>query len=276
VIIVSECFRKFFVKDNEILNCDEFLDSNINEGTSLYEVIRIIDSVPIFLERHLERLQNSAAIVDLQLWMSIDEIKEKMLNLIRLNSVTEGNIKIVFNYNKQNTFLAYFLSHHYPSDTQYKEGVSTIFCFKERTNPNAKIINNDLRKLTDERMKEAGAYEAILVDSKGNITEGSRSNIFMVRENTVLTAPLSDVLPGITREIIIQICRDEKIKFLEERVNYSHVDELDGLFITGTSPKVLPINKIDDFVFNSSTNIIVKKIMRHYNSIISDYIINNR
>jgi branched-chain amino acid aminotransferase len=149
-------------------------------------------------------------------------------------------------------------------------------CFKERSNPNAKIINNNFRSETDEKIKASKSYEAILVDRNNYITEGSRSNIFMVKDNCVVTAPLEAVLPGITREIIIEICKKEQINFFEENVSFKQISDLDALFITGTSPKILPISKVDDFVFKSSTNIIVQSIMRHYNRIIEEYIKENK
>jgi branched-chain amino acid aminotransferase len=249
----------------------------ITEGTSLYEVVRVVDGVPLFLEKHLERLKNSADIVNLKLWLSIEEIKAKMLELMKVNKVDQGNIKIVFNFNKEglqkrNTFLVYFLKHHYPTKQQYEKGVPTIICSMERTNPNAKVINTNLKNVTDEMMKKTGAYEAVLVDKNDYITEGSRSNIFMVKNGTVVTAPIDDVLPGITRQFIIEACRRENIKFSEERVKYQEIDKLEALFITGTSPKVLAINKVNDYIFPSSTNIIVQNIISAYNRIIEEYI----
>lgn len=276
---MNECYRQLFIKNSEVISRENFSDSMITEGTSLYEVVRVIEGVPLFLEKHLERLKNSAAIVKLELWMNIGEIKGKMLELMKINNVYEGNIKLVFNYSEkkeENTFLTYFLKHHYPSKEQYKEGVPTITCFMERSNPNAKVINSNLKSTTDEMMKKTGAYEAILIDKNNKITEGSRSNIFMVEKDTVVTSPVEDVLPGITREFIIEACRRENIRFLEERVDHRDIDKLDALFITGTSPKVLPINKVNDNVFYSSTNIVVQNIMSAYNRIIEEYIRNNK
>lgn len=278
---MSECYRDFFIYNFNVLKNEQFEDSMVSKGTSLYEVIRIIDQVPIFLENHLQRLQNSAGIADIKLWMDKDEIKENIIKLIKVNKVKEGNIKIVFNYegkeeNPKNTFLAYFIRHHYPSKKQYENGVPTVLCFMERSNPNAKIINTDLRKAADEKLKESSAYEAILVDRNGNITEGSRSNVFMVKEDAVLTAPLEDVLPGITRQMIIKICNDENIKLKEDKINYNGLNELDALFITGTSPKVLPINKVENIIFNSPNNSIVQKISAVYNNIIEKYKLTNK
>jgi branched-chain amino acid aminotransferase len=280
-ITMSECYRDLYLENSDIKRSESFSDSMITEGISLYEVVRVIDGVPLFFEKHLERLKNSATLANLELWLSLEEIKAKMQTLMKVNNAETGNIKLVFNYGKEepgskNTFLTYFLKHHYPSEEQYKNGVPTVLCFMERNNPNAKIINTNLKSATDELMRKTGAYEAILVDKNNNITEGSRSNIFMVKKNTVVTAPLEDVLPGITREFIIEACSREKIKFTEERIKEQEIEKLDALFITGTSPKVLPINKVNDFPFSSSTNIIVQRIMNTYNRIIDEYVQSNK
>jgi branched-chain amino acid aminotransferase len=278
---MSECYSDYFIKNEEILSKENFMDKNIGEGTSLYEVIRVIDKVPLFLDRHLQRLNNSAALINKNIWKNTEELKNELYKLININNYSEGNIKVVFNFEsnklkEEKNFYAYFIESHYPTKEQYENGVSTVFCFMERSNPNAKIINNSLREYSNKLIKESNVYEAILVDKQGNITEGSRSNIFMVKGNKVFTSPLEDVLPGITRNIIIDLCKEEGIALYEEKVHYSMVNKLDALFISGTSPKILPINKINDFNLSSSTNIIVQNIMRAYNGSIMNYMNSNK
>ena len=82
--------------------------------------------------------------------------------------------------------------------------------FGERENPNAKIINLSFREKVNKKIREKNAYEAILVDRKGYITEGSKSNIFMIKDNMLLTSPVKAVLPGVTRGEIIDIAEEVK------------------------------------------------------------------
>ncbi|MFL0246809.1 aminotransferase class IV [Candidatus Clostridium stratigraminis] len=278
---MSECYGAYFIKNEEVLSKEEFNDKNINKGVSLYEVIRVIDKVPLFLDRHLERLNNSAALINKKIWINKAELKSKLYKLIKINNYSEGNIKIIFNnlgndLVEKDNFYAFFIESHYPKEEDYKHGVDTVFCFMERSNPNAKIINKELREYSNKLIKENNVYEAILVDKQGDITEGSRSNIFMVKGDRLITAPLEDVLPGITRTIIIELCKAEGIRFSEKKVNYNDVKELDAAFISGTSPKILPIDKINDVKLSSSTNYIVQNIMSAYNISINNYINNNK
>lgn len=267
-----ECFNEFFIENEKIKERGSFEESFLKEGKSLYEVIRIIDGAPLFLKSHLERFYNSAKLEGLNLWLAEEEIKENINRLIEINKVSIGNIKLVFNFNKgkNNNFLCYFLKHNYPEDIEYKKGVRTILYHGERENPNAKVINMDFRKIVGEKIKEEKAYEAILVDRNGYITEGSKSNIFMIKDGKVITAPIEKVLPGITRQNIMDVCKNLNLKVEEEKVHYKDIDKLEGLFISGTSPKVLPIKSVDEIEFKSSENKLILSIMEGYNKAIEE------
>ncbi|MBD5639842.1 aminotransferase class IV [Clostridium botulinum] len=267
-----ECFNEFFIENEKIKERDSFEESFLKEGKSLYEVIRIIDGAPLFLKSHLERFYNSAKLEGLNLWLDEEEIKENINRLIEINKVSIGNIKLVFNFNKgkNNNFLCYFLKHNYPEDIEYKRGVKAILYHGERENPNAKVINMDFRKIVGEKIKEEKAYEAILVDRNGYITEGSKSNIFMIKDGKVITAPIEKVLPGITRQNIIDVCKNLNLKFEEEKVHYKEIYKLEGLFISGTSPKVLPIKSVDEIEFKSSDNKLILSIIEGYNKAIEE------
>jgi branched-chain amino acid aminotransferase len=272
---MSEAFSRFFIENGEKKSSENFEECLLKEGKSIYEVIRIIDGVPLFLEQHLERLKNSAALIGQRVLLGDMEIRNKIVQLSEMNDVTEGNVKIVFNYrDKENRSLFYFIRHSYPSREQYDMGVDTILFHGERTNPNAKVINVSFRECVERQIKEKNAYEAILVDNLGFITEGSKSNIFIIKGNGVITAPLEAVLPGITRGILLTILKEQNIQVLEEQFHYKDLRSADALFITGTSPKVLPIKRVEAMDFNSSNNTVVKLIMKSYDEKIKDYIRN--
>lgn len=260
---MNECINEYYIYNNKVKKCSEFDESYIKNGKSIYEVIRIIDGKPLFLEQHLERLHNSVKLYDYELKLSIKYITEGIYKLIDVNRVEIGNIKLILNYKKDESVLVlYFIQHHYPTKFQHENGVKTILFYGERNNPNAKVINNDFRNLVNKKIKENDAYEAILVDNNGFITEGSRSNIFMVKDSKVFTAPLKDVLPGITRCVIIKLLQNIGVEFLETSIKANEIDTLDGLFISGTSPKVLPISEVNELSFNSSESKIIRKIIK--------------
>lgn len=271
-------FRDYYLYNGETKKSSEFNAEFMNKGKSLYEVIRVIDGLPIFLERHMERLFLSSKLVDLTVPYNISEIKSKIHELLAVNKCNIGNIKIVFNFYKgECNFYAYFLKHSYPSKEEYENGVKTILFHGERDNPNAKVVNLSFREAVDLKIKESGAYEAILIDRDGKVTEGSKSNIFMIKGKEVFTAPISKVLPGITREFIIKAAVKRGYKVTEIEYNYKDIKNLDGMFISGTSPKVLPIRSVDEIELLSNQNQVVKDIMTGYDEEISLYMsIGNR
>ena len=79
-------------------------------------------------------------------------------------------------------------------DRLYTEGVKTILYYGERENPNAKIVNDNFRAKVTEEIKKSNAFEAILVDRNGLITEGSKSNIFAIKDGKLITAKAEAVL----------------------------------------------------------------------------------
>ena len=100
------------------------------------------------------------------------------------------------------------------------------------------------------------------------MTEGSRSNVFFVRDNVFYTAPLPHVLPGTSRKRVLNICQEEGMTVVEQRVNYKDIASYQAAFITGTSPLVLPIAHIDGIAFDPHHPLLVK-VMEHYFNLLS-------
>jgi branched-chain amino acid aminotransferase len=270
---MKECINDYYIENGIAKICSEFSEEIINTGKSVYEVIRVIKGVPLFIEEHLNRMEKSTSLINKDMLLSKDEITSTIKTLIERNKVYEGNIKLIFNYKDgMSTSLCYFIKHSYPSEELYSTGVDTILFHDERDNPNAKIVNVTLRERVQKELELKDAYEAILVDNDGYITEGSKSNIFLVRDEEVITAPASMVLEGVTRKVLMEIFKTLGIGLSEERVRYDTLKNFDGLFISGTSPKVLPIRKVDEAIYKSAANEVIKKITHSYDERIQEYI----
>lgn len=270
----SVCLHKYFLANERETPISQWRPDFLKTGKSVYEVIRVIHDVPLFLEDHLERFNHSLDLTGINSFLSDSEIKSLLLKLIKLNHVSVGNIMFVLHLpdkNEQPDFYAWFIPHSYPTDKDYREGVRLLLFHAERQNRQAKVLNMDMRKAISDKISESGVYEALLVDREDCITEGSKSNFFSVSNNEVYTAPAKDVLSGITRKYIFRICNEKRIPLREEKVSVRQLEEMDACFITGTSPKVLPVARIDSFGFNPE-HPILRIIMDDYNRIIGDYI----
>lgn len=258
---MSECAEKQFILNGNLTSSDQFDDLLVYKGNSIYEVIRTINGIPLFFKDHMERLKISISLQAKQELADTDTLRQNIIHLTEKISAPEKNLKIVFNYNnKIENYLIYFIESVYPSEKQYKSGVKAILFNAERRDPESKVINNELRTEISRQLKENNAYEALLVNKENQITEGSRSNIFFIKDDLLVTAPESVILKGITRKYLLQICNENNIRVEQRCVDAERISGYNAVFMTGTSPMVLPFCCIDEVRF--STHHPLMKTMR--------------
>lgn len=270
----KEIAKDYFLYNGNILPSKEFDIEKTTVYPSIYEVIRVIDGVPLFFEEHINRLWASIKLLGYKQPYDDATVKKQILKLLEINKCYNYNVKIVINAldsESPNLFVYYIVS-NYPAAELYQKGIHTILYEAERDNPNVKVIATTFRDRVNESIENANAYEALLVNNKGEITEGSRSNVFFVKDDIFYTAPAEDVLVGITRTRIIQLCLKLGYKVMEEPINVNFLENIEGLFLTGTSPKVLPITTIDNYEYDSVQNSAIKAVQNAYNKLIDDYI----
>jgi branched-chain amino acid aminotransferase len=256
---MNECYGKKFVLNGELQSAEIFDNSLVYEGDSIYEVIRMIKGNPVFFSDHMERLFTSVKLQRMEPLADIHDLRKDILNLTRSDKKKEANLKIVFNYNKGvSNYLVYYIEPIYPTEEQYRKGVKGILFYARRHDPESKVINHKLRSSIYHKLIHEGAYEALLVNEENQITEGSRSNIFFIKNDTLITAPENLILKGITRKHIIDICRVKNFKVIFACVGAEEISSYDAVFMTGTSPMVLPFYCIDDKLFNVNLPMINK------------------
>lgn len=241
-----------------------FSEKILETGLSIYEVIRIFNKKPIFLQDNLLRLDNSLKKSNIHLDLKTLHLPDKLERLICLENIEEGNVKYVLHFtNGQMTEYLYTIPHSYPSAEAYQKGVDTMTCQAVRQNPEVKYLNPALRHLTNQLIHDNHVYEVILVDDEGYITEGSRSNVFFIRQNTLYTTPTAYVLPGTSRKRVFDICKTENIHLEEKRIEQTTLAEYEAAFITGTSPLLLPIRRIDSTFFHPEHHLL-RRLMNCY------------
>jgi branched-chain amino acid aminotransferase len=247
---MNECYGKMFVLNGTLQPVDMFDKSLIYEGDSIYEVLRMVKGNPVFFPDHMERLVTSVKLQKKEILANVSALRKDIITLARSDKKRETNLKIVFNYNGGKTnYLLYFIEPSYPTDSQYQKGVKGILFSAERLDPESKVINHKLRSSIYNRLISESSYEAILVNADNLITEGSRSNIFFLKGDNLVTAPDNVILNGITRKHILEICTENNISVEFACVNVSDIKDYDAVFMTGTSPIVLPFNCISNNYF---------------------------
>ena len=272
---MDNCLHNKYIFNNNIFPSSEFRLPLLYDFC-IYEVIRVIDGIPLFIEDHNDRLFISAKAKSVIHLFKDFDLSMAVKSLIAINNFISGNIKIAcyIHENKMSTYL-FYIPHSYPDIEQYNVGVKLKSLNAMRNDPNAKVIHENLKQEVDNILKDKTIYEVLLVNNLGNITEGSRSNIFFIKNNSVYTACGKDVLIGITRKYIIDCVKSLNIPFYEEDIALHDLKSFQGAFVSGTSPKVLPICEIDDIKFNLPSTII-NSILEKYNELIQNYIVTNK
>jgi branched-chain amino acid aminotransferase len=273
---MSEAIGNKFIFNNSVYEVGEFEKIYAPKGPLVYEVIRIQRSVPLFLEEHYKRLLNSGKLLGYEIDISFDEIKEILLRMVNLNNIKNCNIKIVIAAREstpKNSY-SFFVESPYPEESLYLTGVETVIFRATRTNPNAKVIYKNMRDEINNLLKKKNCYEAILLNERDEITEGSRSNLFFIKSNILYTTPKKDVLLGITRGRILELCSKNNIDFIEQVIHLDDLNNFEAAFISGTSPKILPINRIDGNLYQCTNELLIR-LIDLYNLEIENYISDN-
>lgn len=272
---MSEILGDFCIENGVLKDASGLNDYIYQKGKTIYEVLRVIDGVPLFFEDHFARLAQSAKISNLDFSFTPDQFRKYIVELCGATS-DNGNIKIVIRYEGPKIqYRLFFIATKYPSKEMYERGVNTILYYAERHNPEAKVIQYSLREDINNTLLRRDAYEALLVNSQNCITEGSRSNLYFIKESRLYTAGDQYVLGGITRKYIKQICSDLSIEIIYRSMPVGELNDIDSLFLSGTSPHVLPIRSVDSRVY-SVENPILKSLYNSYISIVQSYISSNR
>lgn len=238
------------------------------EGPVLYEVIRVLDGTPVFYEEHLHRLRDSATLMGIDLEALTDAIRSDAHRLIEAVALKNDNIKLLIGNDTSGlTWLWYGIKGFYPPESWYSEGIQATLLKETRKNPNAKVVHSKLAETVDKMRQEGKYFEGILVNELDEVLEGSRSNLFFIKGDTLITAPSHQVLKGITRMKILEMIENHQLKLEERIIHSSELAEFDGCFISGTSIDLLPIRAIDAHEYHTVSLPIMSHMLIWYREV---------
>lgn len=232
-------------------------DRGYQFGDGVYEVIRVYNGKMFTAKEHLNRLQESAEKISIQLPYQPSELEEMLQGLIEKNELSNGIIYMQFTrgasprnhafpHNVAPTFVAYTRKVERPVSSM-QEGVKAIFFEDIRwLRCDIKSLNLLGNLLAKQKAVEAGCFETI--QHRGDIvTEGSSSNVAIVKNGTVITHPANNlILNGITRQKVKQVCEQNQIPFEEKEYTVEEVLQADEIFLSGTTVEVTPIVEVEE------------------------------
>lgn len=235
------------------------------DDSALYEVVKLVSGVPLFFDAHMERFRRSAALSGRDFPVPDRQVLAEITELAERNGQGQINAKLVWSRTGgDELFLTYFIRSEYPGTEAYARGVHAVLFEGERPDPNIKTLRGSFRERVQDLRTASGAYEALLVDRNGFITEGSRSNLFFAREGRVWTPPAGAVLMGVTRAKVMEICREMGTPAEERPLHRDELSRVDGMFITGTTVDVLPVASVGEIRMDSVGRPQVREILGRF------------
>ncbi len=207
----------------------------------VYEVFRVFKHKSLFLDEHMERMFHSIRLLGFSEPYSRSQLEQYLSDLLDTEPDRIGNIKIRLSWWPEPQLEIGYIPHKYPTLKEQTEGVKVATFHAVRNTPNIKLWNAALRARTNQALKDLDVFEVLLVNEEGHITEGGRTNHFYVRNGILYTAPVVSVLPGITRQKVIDAAGILGIECIEMYLHESEVGAVDEMFTSGTSAGVQPI-----------------------------------
>ena len=213
------------------------------------------------------------------------EISESITKLLEKNSVQDAYIRITLsrgtgknglgiNNNLKSTILIQVKSFTPYERKLYEEGMSLIVSRHRRSTSNPICRHKTTNLLTSillkEEAKDKSANEAIVINTDGYVAECVVSNIFMVNNGSVITPSLdTNILPGITRKTVLDICQNSGIPAREERFKVETLIKAEEVFITNSLMEIMPVSKIEDYKIGKTVpGKITQQLMNAYKSLI--------
>jgi branched-chain amino acid aminotransferase len=270
----KDAVADFFIVNRKLTATEEGAVFELIGDDAIYEVAKIVNGIPLFFEAHMDRMRKSARLLNDQILKSDLEIIEEIKLLTKRNRIENINAKLLWAWiGNQPTFITYFIRSEYPGETAYQEGIHVILHQGEREQPNLKTIKGSFRDKVRRARERSGAYEALLLDDGGFITEGTRSNVFFIKAGIIYTPPADTVLLGITRHQVVTICEQAGVLVKEKKLHVDDLPFLDAAFITGTTVDILPIGSIEKRRIPSTSDPQLKNIIESYRHAVQEYII---
>ena len=264
------------------------LTHTLHYGLGVFEGVRAYSTTQgptIFrLRDHTDRLFESADTVKLKIPYSKDEINKAQIEVVKRNKLEEAYIRPMCFYGseglglradnlKVHCIVAAWYWPSYLSPELYEKGIKVKLSSYTRQRGNkvsrSKVNGNYVNSIVAlNEALEAGFDEALMLDTEGNVAEGSGENFFMVKDGKIFTPDVEASLNGITRKSIIDLAKNEKIDVIEKNISPEEVIQADELFFTGTAAEVLPItfvdkNKISNGQRGPITEILQSKYSNH-------------
>lgn len=265
-----------FYYNGSIYKSSDSLTEELSRPSDLrtyYETVRILEGVLLYVEDHMDRLSGSVRSLE-DFPVDIEGILRSAGDFVRSAGIKAGNIRIVLT---KSQLLIHEVDIKLPTEEMFAEGINTSLLKWERQTPNVKVFRGDYKNTVNKKFTEENGhglpFELVLSDNEDRIYEGSMSNLFVVKDGKVYSAPDSKILIGITRRRVIEALRRAGTELAEGMFTLEELAGTDcAVFVSSTPFDILPVRYIDDYSFDSADNELLQMISREYKAYTAEYI----
>lgn len=258
-------------------------------GDGVYETLRAYKGVPFKIMEHIERLYRSAAMIGLKVPYTPLEIKKAVHKTMKANNLKEAFIRINISRGPgpigldpvlcpKPTFVIIANPFKDYPEEYYKRGVKITIVnvrrnFRDALNPMIKSLNFLNNIIATIEAKGSKAHEAIMLNYKGYVAEGTTSNIFFIKDQTLYTPAVEvGILDGITRTEILDIAKEKGLKIKEGKFTVRDMHNAQEVFISSTTREIMPVTQIDNIKIAGSTGKITNTLLHSYREKVAEYI----
>lgn len=238
------------------------MDRGFLFGDSIYETLITFDKQLFRLEKHMNRLKNSARLLNMDITVSEEDIIHYMQKTVEASSAKNLKVRLVVTRGTgvlsldptgdyQNNIVVIAIPRAENPPEWYSKGVKVVIADIMRTSPksvdpNAKSGNYLNNVMAYRQAREAGAFEAIMLNQKGHVTEATTSNVWIIKNGKVMTPPIeAGLLQGITRSTLLENAKKKGYNLSEQSLAVEDIYDADEMFLTSTSRFIVPVVEVD-------------------------------
>lgn len=258
-------------------------DRSFLYGDGLFETMRVFRGKPFRWEQHLQRLQSGADFLKIKLPFAPDALRQFAGELVERNQMPDALLRLTLSrgvgvrgYSSRGAENPVIVMSLHPAPAGEAKNPSRwkLITSSHRLPANEplaqfKTCNKLVQILARAEAEAAGADEALLLNTDGFVVEGASSNLFWIEGGKICTPPLAaGILPGVTRAVILEICRAQALVVEEKNITVDRLDTIDGVFLSLSSFGVVEVGSIGEKQFENSP--VCAQILQRYNELISN------
>ena len=275
---------RFVPKDEAVVSV---FDHGFLYGDGVFEGIRAYNGRVFRLGEHICRLYESAKHIMLNIPYSIEQMEQAVIKTVRENNLRDAYIRVVVSRGIGDLGLD---PGHCPesqviiiadkivlyAEEKYRQGLKVVTVPTRRNicdalDPKIKSLNYLNNILVKIEANQAGVVEALMLDRNGFVTEGSGDNVFIYRRGKLMTPPpYLGILEGITREVVLELARQDNMPVQEIPFTRHDVYVCDECFLTGTAAEIIPVVEVDGRTIGAGTpGAVTGRLMKRFREIAS-------